>query len=123
MKIDRDSAIVQGDQIQLHTLAHNLIDNAVKFTRGGGRVKVGLHSQGDEVVISVEDTGIGIPEEDLPLMFSRFHRGNNASAYPGSGLGLAIVEAIADIHQATITLNNDSKGTQVGVRFAVQQKI
>ena len=52
--------------------------------------------------LAVVDTGIGITEDDMPNLFSRFHRGRNASAYPGSGLGLAIVKAIADQHGANV---------------------
>jgi two-component system sensor histidine kinase MprB len=67
--------------------------------------------------LSVSDTGIGIPEEDIPHLFSRFHRGRNASPYPGSGLGLAIVKTIADQHQAIIDVKRKSPGTEFVIRF------
>jgi len=70
------------------------------------------------VQLTITDTGIGIPEEDIPHLFSRFHRGHNASAYPGSGLGLAIVKIIVDRHQACIEVESKAVGTVLIVRFA-----
>ena len=67
--------------------------------------------------LSVADTGIGIPEDDVPHLFSRFHRGRNASAYPGSGLGLAIVKAIADQHGATFEVESKPGETEFVIRF------
>ncbi|MBK5107732.1 MAG: sensor histidine kinase [Anaerolineales bacterium] len=69
------------------------------------------------VHLSVADTGIGIPEDDLPRLFSRFHRGSNAAAYPGSGLGLAIVKTISDQHGASSIVESDQNGTQISVQF------
>ena len=71
--------------------------------------------------LSVSDTGIGIPEDDLPGLFPRFHRGRNASPYPGSGLGLAIVKAIADQHRATIDVKPKSIGTEFVIMFVPYQ--
>ena len=102
---------IKGDKAQLSTLIQNLLDNAIKFTPPGGQVNVILSEQNDAARLRVTDTGIGIPEDDVPHLFSRFHRGRNASAYPGSGLGLAIVKTIADQHGASIRVESDSTGT------------
>ena len=76
---------------------------------------VGLTINGDTLALWVQDTGIGIPEADLPNLFNRFHRGRNAAAYAGSGLGLAIVHAIAAAHHGEVTAVN----TQPGARFTL----
>ena len=66
-------------------------------------------------MLTVTDTGIGIPAEDLPRMTERFHRGRNAAGYPGSGLGLAIVKAIAVAHRGNVTLENAVGGGVRGI--------
>ena len=72
-----------------------------------------LQSTDTEAIVTVNDTGVGIPDQDIPHLFERFHRGRNASSYSGNGLGLAIVQAIADAHNATVTVEN----TEQGARF------
>jgi signal transduction histidine kinase len=112
-----DSAAVQGDRAQLRRALGNLIDNAIKFTPAGGTV--GLHLACDDgwVRIAVTDTGIGIPAEELPHLFSRFHRGRNASAYPGSGLGLAIVNAIVARHGGQVSVQSTAAGSCFVIRW------
>jgi len=83
---------------KLRTAIDNLVDNALKFTPRGGRVVIGAAATAGGALIWVEDTGIGIPPEDMDGLFGRFHRGRNAAAYPGSGLGLAIVQATVELH-------------------------
>jgi signal transduction histidine kinase len=65
----------------------------------------------EHVQIVVTDTGVGIPAEDLPFVFRRFHRGRNAVTYPGSGLGLAIVKTIVDQHGGDLTIESNNEGT------------
>ena len=74
---------------------------------------VGLTDASGETELWVEDTGIGVPPDDLPQLFSRFHRGRNAQAYPGSGLGLAIVKAIAERHGGRVLAENTGQGDTV----------
>lgn len=93
---------VRGDRAQLRQVLENLLDNAIKFTPEGGSVGAGIHQHGGQVELWVEDTGIGIPVDDLPRLFGRFHRGCNAAGYPGSGLGLAIAKAIVENHGGCI---------------------
>lgn len=117
LEIGADPIMVRGNATQLGTLIHNLLDNAIKFTPAGGRVLAQLNQQNEKVELIVSDTGIGIPEEDLPQLFSRFHRGRNVAAYSGSGLGLAIVKAITEQHKANITVESDQNGTKFLVSF------
>jgi signal transduction histidine kinase len=95
----------------------NLLDNAIKFTPENGSISVGVRREGDQVELWVNDTGIGILAEDLPQIFSRFHRGRNATAYPGSGLGLAIIKAIIEGHNGQVSVKSEFGG---GTRFAVR---
>lgn len=106
---------VVGQPEQINALVDNLVDNALKFTPTGGAVTVRLAVEEGAAVFSVEDTGIGIPEDELPQLFRRFHRARNAAAIPGSGLGLAYVKAVAERHGGRVAAEN----TGSGARFTV----
>lgn len=103
---------------QMQVALDNLFDNACKFTPSGGSVTIQLQQSGAQVQLSVTDTGIGIPPDDLPLLFSRFHRSRNATNYPGSGLGLAIVKAIIEQQGGQVTVENTTPGTRFTLRWA-----
>ena len=113
--------IVSGDAAALSTLVSNLIDNAVRYTPPGGRVDVSAVRDADRVVLTVRDTGPGIPPPERSRVFDRFYRGPRAESggERGSGLGLAIVKRIAERHGAEIALGEgiDSAGLGVTVRF------
>ncbi len=102
---------------QLRRALGNLLDNAIKFTPEGGTVTIHLRRADESIELCVEDTGIGIPEDDLPLLFSRFHRGRNAARYPGNGLGLAIVKAIVEAHKGKVHAENTGHGARFCVAF------
>jgi len=101
-----------------------LLDNAVKFTPRGGSVRVRVGAPNERPMLVVEDTGLGIPAEQLPHVFERFYRGDPArsrynGAVDGAGLGLSIAKWIADAHSAEIALaSTPGEGTRVSVRFA-----
>jgi signal transduction histidine kinase len=97
------------DPARMAQLLGNLIANAVKFTRKDGKVEVTLAVEGDEAVLSVADTGIGIPAADQEQIFERFFRTEAATRrmIPGSGLGLTISKAIVEAHQGTIAVRSD----------------
>ena len=106
-KFDRGLPTVNGDRNRLKQLILNLLTNAIKYNRPGGRVRVLLHRQGDEVLMSVEDTGRGIPPESLPNIFDRFYRVPDQEAgIVGTGLGLTIAKRIAETHQGTIEVES-----------------
>jgi len=96
LAIDRleDDVLVRADAEALRQILDNLIDNAIKYTAAGGSVEVGARLDGDEVVLSVADTGVGIPRDDLPRIFERFYRVDKARSREigGTGLGLSIVK-------------------------------
>ena len=102
---EADEVWVDGDVRQLERVLRNLLDNAMKFTGPGGAIGYRLRAVGTAAVLTVTDTGIGIPEADLAGLFTPFHRAVNAMdrAVQGSGLGLAIVRNIVAEHGGTVT--------------------
>jgi two-component system, OmpR family, sensor kinase len=111
---------VRGDTASLSMLIANLVDNAIRYTPGGGRVDVAIDDDAGRAVLTVADTGPGIAVGDRERVFDRFHRGPNAGPeQTGSGLGLSIVRRIADAHGATVTLGDTDSGhgLTVWVRF------
>ncbi|PLZ00812.1 two-component sensor histidine kinase [Burkholderia sp. WAC0059] len=117
------SATVQGDADALRVMFSNLLDNATKYTPGGGRVDVSLREEDGHPVVRIADSGPGIPVEERARVFDRFYRvGSGATRartdVTGSGLGLAIVRRVADQHDARIGLDDSAAGgLQVEVRF------
>jgi signal transduction histidine kinase len=109
--------MVWGDEAQLRRALGNLLDNGIKFTPEGGSVCVGVRCVEEWAELWVEDTGIGVPEQDLPHLFGRFHRGRNVAVYPGNGLGLAIVKAIVEGHGGRVTGENLGPRTRFTLRL------
>ena len=119
-------ATVRGDPASLAMLLANRLDNALRYTPEGGRVDVAVDDDRAGAVLTVTDTGPGIPAAERERVFERFHRGTaagDAADAGGSGLGLSIVRRIADAHGATVTLGDgpDRHGLAVTVRFASNQ--
>jgi signal transduction histidine kinase len=111
---------VAGDRNQLARLLSNLLSNAVKFTAPGGWIGLRAEARGDEVVVIVDDTGIGIPREEQEGLFNRFFRASNATEerIQGTGLGLAIAATIVANHHGTLTVaSEEGDGTVVTVRL------
>ena len=92
-----EGLVMSGDMDALIRLFVNLIDNAIKYTEHG-KITVGARAEGDEIIASVIDSGIGIPPNQLPYIFDRFYRVNPARPSGGAGLGLAIARQIARLH-------------------------
>jgi len=104
--------LVTANEAQLRRTLCNLLDNAIKFTAENGCVELGLRQDAIDIKLWVKDTGIGIPAEDMPYLFNRFHRGRNTAAYPGNGLGLAIIKAIVESHHGKVAVDSLSPGTR-----------
>ena len=112
--------MVLATEDDLYQIAFNLMENAVKYNVPGGQVMVALRGIGDLVILTVEDTGVGIPEEDLPKIFDRFYRGDKARsrAAGGTGLGLSIVKDTARQHGGAVTVRRrEGGGTCFEVAF------
>ena len=102
------SYTVYGDETQLTSMFTNLVDNAVQYTPPGGRVDVVGGTEGSEIVISISDTGIGIPEGNIPRIFERFYRVDKArsQATGRTRLGLSIVRHVAQNHGGRVTVES-----------------
>jgi two-component system OmpR family sensor kinase len=97
---------VSGDPDLLFLAVHNLLNNALKFTKPGDTIEVRGYEDGAVVVVEVADTGPGIPEDELPHIWEELYRGRGARGIPGSGLGLALVRAIVDRHGGQAVLRS-----------------
>ncbi|MDQ3499366.1 MAG: sensor histidine kinase, partial [Actinomycetota bacterium] len=95
-------AMATFDRERVMQVASILLDNAVKYTPNGGNVTVRVEGEGDHIALAVSDTGVGISEDQLPLVFERFYRADAARAEEGVGLGLSIARQIAEAHGGTI---------------------
>lgn len=100
--------VVDGDAARLKQVVVNLLDNAIKYTPHGGRVTLHVSREGERAVLAVEDRGIGIPQESLPLVFERFYRTDKARSREsgGTGLGLSIVKSICVAHQGEVSVTS-----------------
>ena len=117
---EEDQAAVMGDTDRLKQLLLNLVDNARKYTPKGGQVTLGLRCEPGWAVLTVADTGIGIPTQDLPHIFGRFYRVDKARSRVagGAGLGLSIVQWIAQAHGGKIGVQSEpGHGTTFTVRL------
>ncbi|MBK8551121.1 MAG: ATP-binding protein [Ignavibacteria bacterium] len=120
ISIEFDSSVangvsVFGDEERLQQVLVNLIDNAIKYTSKEGFVRVTLDVKEKEVIVNIEDNGIGIPKKDLPRIFERFYRVDKTRSRDigGSGLGLSIVKHILEAHSSQIKVESEeSKGTK-----------
>jgi two-component system sensor histidine kinase TctE len=99
---------ILGNAFLLREMINNLIDNALRYTPDGGRVTCRVVAQGDFALLEIEDSGIGISDEEALLVFNRFYRVDDNGA-EGSGLGLAIVREIAELHQAAASLRPNTR--------------
>ena len=115
-----ENAEIQGYPTLLREMAFNLIDNAMKYTPEGGKISVSVEHTADGVCLQVADNGIGIPAQHQAHVFERFYRvdKSRSRATGGTGLGLAIVKHVAQVHNATLTLNSkENVGTTMSVFF------
>ncbi|MBM7647596.1 signal transduction histidine kinase [Bacillus ectoiniformans] len=117
--LDHD-IIIEGDEGRLEQVVVNILDNAIRYTNEGGKIQVSLFKDNSQAILSIADTGIGIPGEDLKKVTERFYRVNKARtrADGGTGLGLSIVDHIIKFHDGRLEINSEyMKGTEVKVFF------
>lgn len=116
--IDKDLNTINGDSNWFRLIATNLIENSIKYTEEGKEIKVSLYNHRDGIKFVVEDSGLGIPEEDLPKIFQRFYRVDKSRSnnIKGSGLGLSIVNSVVKLFAGSIDV--ESKLGQ-GSKFTV----
>ncbi|HOJ44113.1 MAG TPA: HAMP domain-containing sensor histidine kinase, partial [Syntrophorhabdaceae bacterium] len=97
---------IQADRQKIQRVLSNILDNGIKFTPRGGSITISICGEGDEVQIVLQDTGIGIPEDELPHIFDRFFRGERNRTTPGNGLGLSLARAFITAHKGRITVKS-----------------
>jgi signal transduction histidine kinase len=112
---------VDGDPTRLSQVLGNLLQNAAKFTRGGGRADVRVGVEGGSVTVAVRDTGVGVQPELLPRLFEPFAQADATvdRSRGGLGLGLALVRSIVELHGGTVTARSDGPGTGAEFGFAL----
>ena len=113
--VDPAPIVVEGDPARLRQLVTILVDNAIRHSPSGGKVRVAVSLAGPSAQLDVEDDGRGVNPDDMPHIFERFWRASGAPS-GGTGLGLAIAKWIVDRHQGTIAVRNREEG---GAAFRV----
>ena len=108
---------IPGDRDLIFQLISNLLDNALKYTPEHGSVHVAVAQKDSSVVVSVADSGCGIPADQLDNVTRRFFRIDESRQHPGSGLGLSLVQAVADYHGANLSFSDNAPGLRVSVSF------
>jgi len=114
-QVEGEAVLVDGDKQRLQQVVVNLLSNAVKFTGVGGRIHILVRNREEGAALVIEDNGIGIPKEDLPLIFERFYRTDYSRSRKsgGAGIGLTIAKAIAQAHGGSLTVESEEgKGSR-----------
>ena len=106
LDLDQSWPFVKADPQELHLALFKLLENAIRFTPSGGAVMVHTRAGQNEVKITIQDTGIGIPAEDLPHVIERFYRVDKARTSRGAGLGLSIAAKIVEAHDGEIVIDS-----------------
>ena len=125
LSLNGENAEIYGIPQLLTAVVYNLCDNAIKYNKDGGTVFVSVKNNAENIVLSVRDTGIGIPKEQQERIFERFYRvdKSHSKEVGGTGLGLSIVKHAAKLHDAKITLESEvGKGTEITVIFPKKQQ-
>jgi signal transduction histidine kinase len=97
---------LKADRNWIRQVLANLLDNAIKYTPAGGRVDIEARRKEQEVVITVKDTGVGIPDEELDRIWDRLYRGDRSRSQRGLGLGLSLVKAIVGAHRGYVEVSS-----------------
>lgn len=120
--VPADLPHIRGDRDRIQQVVMNIVSNAVKYNQRGGRVDITGGQRGGNIFVTVSDTGLGIPEEDLPRIFERFYRVDKARSREkgGTGLGLAIAKEIIETYGGSISVRSqEGRGTSMTMTFPV----
>ena len=111
---------INADQLLITSLLMNLINNSIKYNKNNGFIKIRIFKENDYVKITIEDNGVGISEKDLPLIFNRFYKTDDARNSDGAGIGLSIVKWIIDSHKGSIEAKSvEGKGTLFDIKLPI----
>jgi signal transduction histidine kinase len=108
-----EPVFVSADPVRIEQVAANLIDNAVKYTPGGGRLTVDVGRVDHRAMLRVRDTGVGIPQTELPRIWDRLFRGDRSRSDRGLGLGLSLVKAVVYAHGGTVDVSSEPENGSV----------
>jgi signal transduction histidine kinase len=111
-----EPALIKGDEILIRELLFNLLQNAITYTPGSGEIMLSLRREKEQILISVADTGCGIPEDEIPHIFERFYQVDKSRSSQGHGLGLSLCKWIVESHKGRITVEST---VGKGSRFTV----
>ena len=120
LTLSGEGIIINGNKSMIRDMLSNIIDNAIKYNKVGGKVDIKILQNKYEVIINLKDTGMGIPQEDRDRIFERFYRVDKSRSkkITGTGIGLSIVKHIVEYHNGTIVLNSEvSKGTTIEIHL------
>jgi two-component system phosphate regulon sensor histidine kinase PhoR len=121
--VSPDLPSIHADRTRLQEALYNLLDNAVKYSREHGEIRLSARQRDGEIELTVSDDGVGIAKEDLPRIFERFYRADKARSpdkVRGTGLGLAIVKHIAQLHGGRVEAESElDRGTTIRVVLPV----
>ena len=112
---------IRGDNDLIFQLFANIIDNAVKFSPTGSTIRLYAKMEKNQIIVSIEDQGPGIPDNEKEKVYKHFYRGDSSRSTPGNGLGLSLVKAVAEHHQAKISLEDAHPGLKVSIAFQSYQ--
>ena len=120
---DEQDLILVGDQKLLFQVFSNMMSNAAKYSPDGGVVRLAARREDGEIRVTVEDNGVGIPEQDRERLFERYFRGSNVSGIVGTGIGLYLVKTVVDLHGGSITLaSHEGQGSTFLVTLPVSPR-
>src|SRR6202043_1116060 len=120
LSLSNTPAELWADESLLRHIFSNLLTNAVKYSGPGSPVQIKIAPMGRDIICTVRDQGIGIPEADREWLFNAFHRGRNVGDRPGTGLGLVIVKRCGDLHGGKIKVDSKlAEATSVTVRLPI----
>ncbi|HZU90229.1 MAG TPA: HAMP domain-containing sensor histidine kinase, partial [Stellaceae bacterium] len=120
LKCPPDIGTIEADERRLKQALFNLVTNAIRFTPPGGSVSIEAAREGGDLLLSVADTGIGIPPVDQARVFEKFER---ASRHSGAGLGLSLVKSLVELHGGTVDIESEpDRGTKVTCRIPASRE-
>ncbi|MHC1737815.1 MAG: ATP-binding protein [Ignavibacteriaceae bacterium] len=109
---------VFGDNKWLKVVFENIIENSIKFTNPNGKISISLKGSDDFAEVLISDTGVGIPESEIPYLFQKFFKGSKYSNEPGTGIGLCMVKEVLDLHKGEVRISSEvNKGTSVLIKI------